>query len=978
MDQHIDEIIKNMGYADSSCLKYSRNGFSDIAISAHYKKVLIELSPYAVYIIDNAPFVLFYEEILDRDKQKSINKKIWNAQIPVTIVCGSGDVKVFSSCTIDRENLAFNEVTSLPAEQVDVNSPFSYWEITNQLFWVDYAKPFGGERLNDLLLSNLSEITNKLRNDYNVDFATKLILRLIFIRYLIDRGVNLDYNGFESDVEASRNSLLNLLNEKMELYKLFTHLKINFNGNLFEMDAEVDDPNLSTEALQTLYEFFSATLDIKTGQLSFFDLYDFNIIPIELISNIYEILLGEENRSKYNAFYTPHYIVDYILDSSVSRFIRDNGVCKVLDPSCGSGIFLVDSYRRMVERELHGATYTEDDEFLKSILIENIYGVDCNENAIDVAIFSLYLAMLDYKDSKTLKDFKLPSLKGNNLLVADFFDVDALREIEIIPFDFIVGNPPWGSKPGLHVDYCNSRGYSQYLQNNDTCRAFVLRSKDFCSANSQCCCSFVLHSKILYLKKIPSIKFREFLLKNTKISRIVELSSVRKRVFKHAVAPAAILSYSYPADVSLDNRFEYISMKPNLFFRLFNIVVIEKSDIKYVQQKMLVKYDWAWKTLVYGLSGDVDVIISLKSTYPMLREYIMSQNPAIINGRGVEYNDSNGSDMLDANHLLERPLLNSRGAIRSFALREKFEIFLKNRIHRVCNEALFHAPYCLVTKGIDTEDFSMRAVYSEKDFVFRDTIWALKGSIDQKAILLSITGLLNSNIYAYFNLMLGSSAGIEREQRFQNEVLNYPFVSSDAIAKQVEAIQGMSEHEEFTVSQDVSGEIEKLDRMILEAFNLARNSFVDYALSVQIPQLTNANNYRPFQAVNKQQLIDYAKPFLELLSAVYGVSGKFVAVNIFPIVAKYYSAVEIVLLDSKPLSEVQIINDLSSLQTALTRFSAHKINDMFFEVKDVIHFEEDSFYIIKPNHNKNWHPAIAQLDLAEAVDQILSRNGGND
>ncbi|MCL1982000.1 MAG: hypothetical protein FWG53_02755, partial [Clostridiales bacterium] len=87
--------------------------------------------------------------------------------------------------------------------------------------------------------------------------------------------------------------------------------------------------------------------------------------------------------------------------------------------------------------------------------------------------------------------------------------------------------------------------------------------------------------------------------------------------------------------------------------------------------------------------------------------------------------------------------------------------------------------------------------------------------------------------------------------------------------------------------------------------------------------------------------------------------------------------VEIVLHDSKPPVEIQVFDDSTSMQTALSRFSAHKINDKFFAVKDVIHFEEDSFYIIKSKHNKNWHPAIAEIDLADVIDQILSRNEGN-
>ena len=973
MSAHIDRIIQKMGYAKSSCLLYGHDGFTGAALSVHYKKVLLELAPYAVYIVDNDPFVLFYEEITDIEEQKCINIKIWNAQVPITIVCGIGNVKIYSSCSIDKKKpVLFDEVKNIPADQIDENSPFSYWKITSQNFWIDYATQFSSKKLNEHLLNNLTDITKKLRDEYNVSFATNLMVRLIFIRYLVDRDVNLDYEGFKSGIEKSRDSFLKLLTNKTKLYKLFSHLKDKFNGNLFEMEVEVDTSCLTTEVLQALSDFFSAKVDTQTGQLSLFNLYDFNIIPVELISSIYEILLGKENQDKDNAFYTPQYLVDYILDGSVSHYIRDNGTCKVLDPSCGSGIFLVESYRRMVEKELNGKPYADDDKLLQNILSENIYGVDLNKDAVDVAIFSLYLAVLDYKNPKTLKKFKLPNLKGENLFVADFFDEDALRTLESIDFNFIVGNPPWGSQKGLHVDYCKHRGYSQYLQNNDTCRAFILRSKDFCSTTTQCC--FVLHSKMLYMQKMPSKKFREFLLTNTKISRIVELSSVRKLVFKDAVAPAVVLAYSFSDDMPLKNRLEHISMKPNLFFRLFNIVVVEKTDIKYVQQTLLMENDWAWKTLVYGFSGDIDTILYLKRAYTTIDENIKKQKPTLLLGAGVEYQDG---DLKDASHLVGRPLLSSDAIKNCFVDVNKVSEFAKANVHRPRNERLFHAPYCLLLTGIDTNSYTMRSAYSDKDFVFKKAVYAFKGDTEQKNFLKTLTGLFNSQLFAYLNLLVGSSLGIEREQRLVDEVLKFPFVYSDEIAKQVDLIQTMSKQEAFVAPLDVASEIGTLNMMIFNAFELAENSFVDYALNIQIPQLTSSENNKAFQTVNNQQLCDYAKPFLETLSAVYGLSDKYVAANIYPAVANYYSAIEIVLHDRKPSIEIQIIDDSTSTQAALTRFSTHKINDMFFALKDVIHFEKDSFHIIKVNHYKNWHPAIAEIDLAEVIDQILSRNGGN-
>ena len=979
MSSHLNEIIKKLGYTNSlEFLMYKRDGNYDTAnLNAQTIKVLNILSPFATYTVNNEPFILFFDEPSDSHIKKDMHKKVWNAQIPVAIFCSATTVTIYSGYTIDTKSYSLQLAETLEFNTIDENSPFSFWDITSQNFWMQYSQQFSGRKLSRELLDNLIFLTNKLRDTHKIPFATNLVLRLIFIRYLIDRNVDLDYVGFSQGVEKSKEALLVLLKNKENLYALFSHLKSRFNGNLFEIESNEFDL-VTDSVLDDMYNFLSARVHSPSGQLSLFDLYDFAIIPVELISSIFEILLGEKDRAKDNAFYTPKYLVDYILNMTIDEHIEINNTCKILDPSCGSGVFLVDSYRRMVEKALCGKLYMDDenDDLLRSILTDNIYGIDLNPQAIDVAIFSLYLAMLDYKNPRSLDKFQLPDLKKGNLIECDFFDVERLVWLQEKSFDFIIGNPPWGSKHGKHVDYCKENGHMKYMQNNDTCRSFILRSQDFCKENRNVKCCFVLHSKLLYMRKQRSIDFREFLLTRTKIINLIELSSVRELVFAGADAPAIVLSYSFSNEQTLENRFNYISMKKNEFFKCFNIIVAEKVDIKSVQQRLLKDNDWAWKTLVYGLTGDIDIIRRLKESENLLGDDIRKQRPAIILGAGVEYHDG---DKNDASHLVGRQLLDSDTSIEHFTLFENYMPFSKLKIHRPRKEALFHAPYCLVKTGLDMSDYTMRAVYAETDFVFHKAIYAIKGSIDQKPFLLSVTGLLNSSLYAYFNLMLGSSLGVEREQRQMREVFEFPFIFNDDIATQVELIQSIKMQRDFGSDTDASVEINTLNQTIFDAFGLSDNKFVDYALQIQIPQLTGKNNENAIRTVNPDDLKAYAKDFYDYLRPIFEVNNMYVKVVVYPTVVKHYSAVEVIILESNPDDWFIISNEKADrLKEMLTRFSSHKINERFYVLKDVLHFEENSFCIIKPNSYKNWHPAIAMLDIMEVIDQILSRKIGGD
>ena len=124
--------------------------------------------------------------------------------------------------------------------------------------------------------------------------------------------------------------------EKCKPKIVFEHLNDKFNGNLIELNNEIYDENLNEDALKLLSDFLSGKLVLNSGQISLFNMYDFNIIPVELISNIYEILLGKEVQERDKAFYTPDYLVNYIIEQSIKRLLGNSKNLKVLDPSCGS------------------------------------------------------------------------------------------------------------------------------------------------------------------------------------------------------------------------------------------------------------------------------------------------------------------------------------------------------------------------------------------------------------------------------------------------------------------------------------------------------------------------------------------------------------------------------------------------------------------------------------------------------------------
>lgn len=976
----IDQIISQLGYDLSNNLYFS-DKFDSAPLTPRSKRVLEDIHPRAAYIINNEPFVLFFDEnINDENLFRAVSKQVWNAQIPVAIFCDEGVVKVFNGTSLQLSTHTIAQVETYTAESSNESSDFSYWKISDPIFWNKYLQDYSATKLNQSLLNNIAFLTDELKSTYAIPFATKLVLRLIFIRYLIDRGVDLDYEGFTTEVSQSQAEFLKIVGNKDEVYKLFSHLKAKFNGNLFELGNEIDSPKLVGPVFELLFAFFSGheVFGRYGRQLSLFRLYDFNIIPIELISSIYEILLGEKTRDKDNAFYTPNYLVEYMLNKTITKGLKSKNELKVLDPACGSGAFLVDSYRRIIQKNLGEKTYCDDDTKLKQLLVNNIFGIDINEEAIDVTTFSLYLTILDYKDPKSLSEFTLPNLKGENLFVSNFFDEDNLAPLlnGNIEFDYIIGNPPWGNvKDGLHMAYCRKKGYSDKQQNNEIGRSFVFRARDFCSEGTTCC--FVLHSKLLYNQKGPAVRFRKWLLEKAEICEIVELSSVRSLVFENAKAPAAIVVFKYNNQNNLSNKFLYTSVKPNVFFKLFHVICVEKKDIKYVPQLFLHNYDWAWKAIVYGYSRDLENILKLKDGYQTLKDAISEQDPKIIMGAGIECQDGDGKD---ATHLLGRKLLDSKKGVDHFFINSSaVSDFNKPKIHRPRDKRLFDPPYLLTPKGIDCTNFKLKAAYSEESFLAKTTMYIIRGSKEQRDFLVNLVGLMNSSLYAYLNLLLGTSVGIEREQRFMDEVLKYPYVYSEEIVEKADCIQKKLEqmnHQMFQTNA-VEDDIRQLDETVLAAVSLAEDNFVNYAVNIQIPEITNSDNSLAYRRVCSEDLKEYSKCFLKYFSAIYKQDGHRISATVYPSVGINYAVFELHIAAKSGESEITVANMVDDEKMFLTQFAVYEYNDKFYQIRDVIHFGIDSFYIIKPNIYKNWHPAMAELDLADVIDEIMSTFGGD-
>lgn len=1004
----MEEIFRKLGFTHGNGLFYLSDDDWKGRLPKRLEEGLIKtIKPDAFFLFNNEPFILFFS---NPSSPAEIFKNCWNFnQSPVIFIIYPNQIEIFNGFSFIKEGV--NKLKELATED-DLND-FSYFNVISGRTWEKYRQELTYKRrVDETLLKNLEALKINLLCKHHITntISNNLIGRIIFIRYLIDRKVQIGFDTRYGTV-INNDNFCEILSSKDDTYNLFQYIQEKFNGNLFPISTN-EIESVSCNALNEFINLLKG-VEISTGQMSFFDIYDFSIIPIELVSNIYEFFIGKEAQAKRGAYYTPLFLVNYILNETVTSFFANNPQktdCKVLDPACGSGVFLVETLRKIINQyQINEPNCNQNQkqykDKLRNLLLENIFGIDKDENAINVAIFSLYVTLLDYLQPPEIVNFTFPNLLNNNFFVADFFDLkhpynDSLGKHNC-KFDFIVGNPPWGKiddSVTLYETYWRLRQKKENskikINNKQIAQAFLIRISDF-NVNE---CGFIITSKVLY--NLNARDFRQYFLSNFAVRTIFELSSVRHEVFDKsqdpAVCPASVIFFQYCPDIisNRKNIVTHISLKPNRFFEIFKIFIIEKYDKKQLFQSYFMDNDWLWKVLVYGNILDFNFIKRLKENQPLSE--ILSDSNGFIFGKGicVKGGDENPigelssiPNLIDAN---KKDLSPFHIHYRSNDI-EKY-----NYLHRPRNIILFRAPFLLIKKGIDSE-FKAVSALSLKDAVFTDAFSSIKCyNVAQIPFLRQLSGIFNSKFFSYYLLLTSSSLGIEREQAHdKEEKFNIPIPLGSKktdlqVVKIIKEIELVLEHqayvestetrlsEKFKTDENILNElINKLEKKILQLYrvNSQEESLIRYALDVTIPIIQRKQAPKLFSRIpyGSSDLEEYSNVFLSHFNSTFNNNGLRFNIEIMHsayIIGMYFKVREQTNGENKQISWIKN-SDTDAILKRFAKIGWTEISQELFVQKDIKGFEEDGFYVIKPNEYKCWHPSLAYMDVNEFIDALM-------
>ncbi len=477
------------------------------------------------------------------------------------------------------------------------------------------------EEWRKLLAKNIA-LRNSSLSIRELNYAVqKTIDRIIFLRICEDRGIE-DYGKLMT--------LQNGVNVYERLKQIYYRADEKYNSGLFHFEHEKERSEPPDKLTLDI------SIDDKVLKEIFKNLYypdspyEFSVLPADILGQVYEQFLGKvirltpahyaviedkpEVKKAGGVFYTPTYIVDYIVQNTLGKILnsppykggvsRRDGVVKkvsqlkILDPACGSGSFLIGAFQYLLD--WHLKYYTADKKKLeklavkknppvyqgangawllttaekKRILLNNIYGVDIDSQAVEVTKLSLLLKVLEGESNETianqLKFFReraLPDLSdnikcGNSLIGPDFYDqmkmnfLDEEEKLRINVFDWntefkeimsnggfdvVIGNPPYVKTQNLQeynpvvLEQLKEIYYSAESGNVDIYVVFLEKSSSLLTENGML--GFIVPHK--FFNSAYGKNLRKYLSERKLLIKILHFEDYQ--VFKNASTYTCLL-----------------------------------------------------------------------------------------------------------------------------------------------------------------------------------------------------------------------------------------------------------------------------------------------------------------------------------------------------------------------------------------------------------------------------------------------------
>jgi type I restriction-modification system DNA methylase subunit len=948
-------------------------------------------------------------DIENLQKIADAHKKIWNyKKVLFLYVYSETEIRIYNCSEKPliktKENIDYNkELKNIEIETYSfsdesqlqkLNKLFSRIAIDTGIVWTLGEAQFIRDKINlqrrvdKYLVDSLVNTAQQLeKKGLEINFIHKIILRSLFLLYLEDRGATDE--KLYSQIKEGAKSYFDILSDTAATYRLYERLEDDFNSNVFTIEKGEE---ISTEQLQLIKKCFISGND-NTPQTKLFEewrLFDFSIIHIELLSEIYENFLFKtdpELKKKTGTYYTPPALVEFILNEKLPIDKTENKYnIKVLDPSCGSGIFLVESFKRLVKRyeNQHKEKLTDFDK-LSKLLTDNIFGIELHPQAIKVAAFSLYLALVDKLDPKNLwqkKKHRLPNLinnpndkslkeQGKNLFCRD--TILQNEEIETTEFNLVVGNPPFGTTDLLESvrNYCDEYSFAKEMV-----LPFLHKATKF-APNGEI--ALIFNTKVLTNTGGTYQSFRKWLFNDCYVEKVFNFSILRNakknfggQLFGDATGPISIVYFQKEQPEHPLDKIAYYAPKTFIKSNVIDGLCIDFTDLKYLPREECQKPETKiWKIAMWGGITDWELVRNINIQTTTIEDYFRNNwdQPRV----GLHGEQKKAT-------FIPNKIINTKQIQRYYT----HESASKNneKVFRSIDINIFRPPFVIMKKG--QHEKQLTASYIDYFSYCTTACYIFNGNIEPN-LKKGLVSVLNSNLTTYLIFLTSSSWGIEREQIFMDEILEspalLPLLHEDSLNKILELFENILSRKKSNNpfdKRDLQNIEFRINSIIIDdilKFSNNAKTIVNDCLEYSLDLFENQEKSKALYPVLIEQTVKYGEIISSELNDFLEGQTLFANATVYCNINRFTPLMMIKLSFSKMENEIETSEEFVDVE--LKKIDQHlwdeKATNIYFR-KKLNYKTGDDIYIIRPNQRRFWSQSMALEDASELILEILNGN----
>ena len=918
------------------------------------------------------PQIYIYHDFtlsFDETTYAGLHRKLWNAGIiPLIFIFTAGQVKIINC----RQEPVIDKISKEPIftpfhtleKLVSADQTFIAREIAAGTLWdnPDFKKDFVLENTAYYkLLTHLKSFRKELFEQGNLTGPTinRILVMAIMVKYLNDRqdskGNRVFVKGFFSQFSKTKDDCIeSVFGEKGGCIKLFDSLSRHFNGGIFVL-TDNEKEELCQADLSPIADFLKGDIE-PAGQKLFWPLYSFEDLPVELISNIYEEFLAKKDATdSKGVVYTPPMLVDFLIDQCLPLDTKTLS-WKILDPACGSGVFLVGVFKRLIQcwrlaNDWKQPSYRD----LQLLLKNNIFGIDKASEAVLVTAFSLCVALCDELEPLIIwNELKFDNLQDSNLQSRDFFELIESGEFDE-HFDLVIGNPPFEST--LNTEAAIRVNKARLAENRpnlpDTQIALLFLEHSFRLVRKDAVvCLIQPAGPLLYNGN--ALIFRDYIFNQFALNQIFDFTPLEGVLFKAKVASAAIIGSNSP---STKNKISHVTFRRTKAIKEKLLFELDPYDFHWVSLKDIIRKPYVWKVNLLGGGRLHRIIDRLLLDAPTLGEYLEQNRKDDGWQFGEGYSVGCGTylnDLPNVNELTEfsseelkqqfglkrapklAPWITGENQVRPKDLTKKGidwmsvkpvkKLFFEEP--RKITKLIFSAPHVLIREKV--EGTSIPAAFTKKRLVFTNQVIGVYAPENEQGHLKVLAERLNeSKLFGILAMMISGRILVGRSNSlYKSDIMALPYPD---------------DMQDFELNFWEQALVNDIDNYLVDFRRKGENAIV-------------------LSKANEADLHSFGKMYCNILNPVY---KEFRPLD--PIPLGSFMCYPFCFGDTPKIDIPDKSNIILFLEKLLHRQKGHRL----FINRILRLYEQNIIFMVKPNQKRYWTNSIALRDADETLVDFL-------